>query len=280
MSRLALALVTTLALAGCGGDDGVSPPGSLDPNVPPVTSGSWYRPVTATSWQWQLNGAINSSYDVDVYDIDLFDSDAALISSLKASGRMVICYFSAGSSEDWRPDFDDFADTDMGEPLGDWEGENWLDIRSANVQRIMEARLDLAGSKGCNGVEPDNVDGFTNDSGFDLTEIDQLAFNRFLANEAHQRNLTVGLKNDGDQAQDLFEYFDFSLNEQCHELAECDQLAVFTNAGKPILNAEYADSEPDATTLAISVCPQALAEDIRALILPMDLDDSFRVSCD
>ena len=35
--------------------------------------------------------------------------------------------------------------------------------------------------------EPDNVDGFANGSGFPLTSSDQLAYNRFLATEAHAR---------------------------------------------------------------------------------------------
>lgn len=42
----------------------------------------------------------------------------------------------------------------------------------------MQARLDLAVQKGCDGVEPDNVDGYQNNSGFPLTAQDQLAYNR------------------------------------------------------------------------------------------------------
>ena len=32
----------------------------------------------------------------------------------------------------------------MGAPLSGWAGERWLDTRSANVRRIMQARMDLA----------------------------------------------------------------------------------------------------------------------------------------
>ena len=42
-------------------------------------------------------------------------------------------------------------------------------------------RLDLAAAKGCDAVDPDNVDGYANPTGFDLTGDDQLAFNRWLA---------------------------------------------------------------------------------------------------
>ncbi|MBN2496614.1 MAG: endo alpha-1,4 polygalactosaminidase [Deltaproteobacteria bacterium] len=265
-------------LAGCGGGGGNDMP--LDPDVDPITDGDWYRPEVSSTWQWQLLETVEPGYDVEIYDIDLFDSSAQLISDLQADGKKVICYFSAGSSEDWRDDFDRFEAGEMGEPLDDWEGERWLDIRSTNVHAIMLDRLDLAVEKGCDGVEPDNVDGYANVTGFPLSERDQLAFNRFVANAAHERTLTVGLKNDGGQAEDLVDYYDFELNEQCHELDECGEYAVFTDEGKPILNAEYAESLADAEILSQDYCPHALAAEIRTLILPLALDDSFRVSCD
>lgn len=269
-------------LSGCGngggGDDGKEMP--LDPDVDPVTEGDWYRPGVATTWQWQLLGTVNTGYDVDVYDVDLFDSPQQLIDDLHTDGRMVICYFSAGSSEDWRDDFDRFDPEDIGKQLDDWEGENWIDIRSTNVHAIMHDRLDLAVEKGCDGVEPDNVDAYDNSSGFDLSERDQLAYNRHIANEAHARGLAVGLKNDGLQAEDLVDYYDFELNEECHQYTECEDLAPFTDAGKPVFNAEYTKTVEQAEERAETICPQARAADIRTLILPLDLDDSFRVSCD
>jgi len=67
--------------------------------------------------------------------------------------------------------------------------------------------------KGCDGVEPDNVDGYTNDTGFNLTSNDQIQYNKFLANEAHQRGLSIGLKNNLDQIEVLEPFFDFAVNE-------------------------------------------------------------------
>lgn len=268
---------------GCGGDDDgmdVVDGGHMDADIDPITQGNWYRPDVTTTWQWQLMGTINTTYDVDVYDIDLFDTDESVILALQNQGRHVICYFSAGSSEDWRPDYDRFLPEDEGEQLDEWEGERWLDIRSPNVHAIMMDRLDLAVQKGCDGVEPDNMDGYSNDTGFNLAHTDQLAYNRIIANAAHERDLTVGLKNDGDQAPDLVEYFDFSLNEECHAYDECDQLQVFISAGKPVFNAEYTDTEAEAQSLSATLCPEANSENIRTLILPWDLDDSYRISCD
>ena len=104
---------------------------------------------------------------------------------------------------------------------------------------ILEGRLDLALAKGCDGVEPDNVDGFSNSTGFDLQPSDQLAFNLWLATAAHERDLSIGLKNDLGQVSDLVDAFDWVLVEQCIEFDECGGVKDFVSAGKAAFAAEY-----------------------------------------
>jgi hypothetical protein len=274
-------LASTLLLTACdsGADGPPSPPAGLDPDVAPVTQGAWARPTAGVTWQWQLNGTINTGYAVDLYDVDLWETPDVTLRALQARGMTVLCYFSAGSGETYRDDYGRFAAADLGRPLDGYPDERWLDIRSATVWAVMMGRLDLAVQRGCDGVEPDNVDGYTNDPGFPLTARDQLAFNRTLANEAHRRGLAVALKNSGDQAASLVAYFDLELNEECHQYDECDQLAPFTAAGKPVLNVEYAGSRSQAEARAQTVCPDANAAGLRTLLLPDDLDDAYRVSC-
>ncbi len=238
---------------------------------------SWYQPDINTTWQWQLQGTLNTSYDVDLYDIDLFDTNQSTIDALHVEGRKVICYFSAGSYEAWRDDAGQFPEDALGSQLDGWD-ERWIDTRNETIRQIMLARLDLAKSKGCDGVEPDNVDAYANDNGLELSEDDQLDYNKFLANAAHQRGLTIGLKNDLDQASELEPYFDFALNEQCWEYDECDMLSAFTSAGKPVFNAEY-NSHYDNSTNFESLCSDAVSVSLQTLYLPLDLDDSFRYSC-
>lgn len=77
------------------------------PIVDPPAPSSWWMPKSSDqlTWQWQLQDGIDTSLNVDMYDIDLFDTDEATIQLLQSQGKAVVCYFSAGSYEGWRPDW-------------------------------------------------------------------------------------------------------------------------------------------------------------------------------
>jgi hypothetical protein len=197
-----------------------------------------WRPRAGLTWQWQLSGTIDASVDVQVYDID-GDTPASVVAKLHAAGRRVICYVNVGAWEDFRADKNAFPASVLGKSNG-WPGERWLDIRRiSDLKPIMAARFAACAAKGFDGIEADNVDGYVNDTGFDLTADDQLAYNRMFAALAHADGLAVGLKNDGDQVGQLLPSFDFSVDEQCFEYQECDQLKPFISADKPVFEVEY-----------------------------------------
>ena len=130
---VALLMSVALVLAACGESDS----GTSETTTTPETEVA-QRPALASivgdaSWQWQLQGDINTAYDVDVYDIDLFDASQDVIDQLRADGRTVICYFSAGSFEQWRDDADAFPAAAIGNTLDGWEDERWVDTRDATV---------------------------------------------------------------------------------------------------------------------------------------------------
>jgi hypothetical protein len=226
----------------------------------------WTPPLEA-SWHIQYTGEIDTSLDMDIYNLDLFDTPPESIEALRARGVRVMCYFSAGSYEDWRPDAGEFPAGVLGKALEGWPGEKWLDIRQIGLLApIMEARLDLARDKGCDGVDPDNVNGYTNDSGFPLTGADQIAYNIFLADAAHQRGLGIGLKNDLEQVAELLPYFDWQVNEQCFLYDECGLLLPFIAAGKPVFNIEY-----ELTTAEF--CAQANAYNFNSIRKNLALDE-------
>jgi hypothetical protein len=146
----------------------------------------------------------------------------------------------AGAVEEWRPDAGRYPADIAGTELAGWRGERWVDIRRIDDLRpILAARFDMCRSKGFDGVEADNVDAYSQASGFPLTADDQLRFNRLLAGLARERSLTIGLKNDLDQVDELVGEFDFAVNESCAEYRECEALTPFTARGKPVLHVEY-----------------------------------------
>jgi hypothetical protein len=206
-----------------------------------VQARSLPTPIPAgTKWYWQLSGSVFAGHGAArIYDIDLEDSSVALISKLRDAGHTVICYFSAGSYEPWRSDASQFPDPAIGRKLPGWP-EYYVDIRDPGVRRIMQARIDRATSKGCNGFEPDVLDAFSNDSGFPITDRDEIDYIRFLGNEGHKRGLLVALKNDPALVSDAVDLMDFAIVEECFEHDECSAYSPFVRQNKAVLAAEYA----------------------------------------
>jgi hypothetical protein len=242
----------------------------------PVADHGWWQPRPGTTWQWQLAGdEIDTSFDVDLYDLDAFDTNPDIVASLHREGRRVVCYISAGSWENWRPDAAEFPEEILGREYEGWDGEKWLDIRRIDLLGpILQARMDLCTAKGFDAVEPDNIDGYLNATGFPITAEDQMVFNRWLAREAHARGLAIALKNDADQAQELAADFDFALAEDCFDQDWCELLRPFLQSGKPVLDAEYTDT---GITLD-AFCPPARALGIQAILKHRELD-AWRQAC-
>lgn len=249
--------------------------GSLDATPPTLIT-----PVApGTSWQIQLSGTVDPTVLDHVanphklYDVDLVETSPATIAQLKAKGITVICYLSAGTAETYRPDYPAFSDALKGHALADYPDEFWLDIRDTDtLLPVMQARMDLAVAKGCDGIDPDNVNGYTNESGFPLSYADQLVYNRLLAYEAHARGLSIGLKNDLGQLHELVDVFDWALNEQCHEFGECEDYQVFIQQDKAVLGIEYRGEPAD-------FCPQANAANYDFLRKELALGAQPRTAC-
>lgn len=231
-----------------------------------------YLPSPGTTWQWQLSGKINTNYNVELYDVDLFETSIETINELHNRNIKVICYFSAGTLEEYREDYENFPKEIIGKSLLEWPDEKWLDISNyKKFSDIMAKRMDLAVEKNCDGIEPDNVDAYTQDSGFNLSYDNQLEYNKWLAEEAHKRNLSIALKNDLNQVKDLVNYFDFAINEQCFLYNECELLLPFIKQNKAVLGVEY---ELDLHQF----CKEANSLNFSWLKMDLELDGS-RESC-
>jgi hypothetical protein len=234
---------------------------------------------------------------VAMYDIDLYDAqpvastytvagfgtvkvpigkNAGVISTLHSRGVTVICYLDTGAWEKYRPDAALFPASVVGSGTG-WSGEKWLDIRQASWSKflpLIEARLDLAVRSGCNGVEPDQNNPVDNKPGFAITLADQKAWYLKVAEMAHIRGLSVGMKNGVESTDaETIAAFDWNLNEECNRYKECPAITGFVGAGKAVFQVEYV-----GTKSATTFCANDNALNFDGLLKNKNLD-GYRVAC-
>ena len=129
--------------------------------------------------------------------------------------------------------------------LSDWN-EWYVDIHSKackkNIKKVMKKRILEAVEKGCDGVDPDNVDEvslqcengactdltaqYSNPQTYNITEQDQVDYLLWWSKTARKQHLVIDLKNagnllvdeDGEPTKyqnDLVKAFDFNVLEQC-----------------------------------------------------------------
>ncbi len=249
---ITILLIIYLLVAGCNsmkGDIFPTEPTHTQTIVPPSASASpsFWIPSANSVFQIQLSDyPPNIHLESDIFELDLFETPSSAIRFLHQRGKKVICYLNAGAWEDFRPDATDFPQEAIGNPYVGWPGERWLDVRNFNTfAPVMSARLDLAVEKGCDAIDPDNINGYLHPTGFNITYQDQLAYNKWLSEQAHQRGMSIGMKNNGDQANDLIEDFDFVVTEDCFFFDECDLYSIFSDNGKAVFQIEYTDRISD-----------------------------------
>ena len=211
-------------------------------------------PVPGTTFEWILQGYRGVIPTAEAVDVDLFDTPQSQVAALRKAGKIPICYVSVGTWENWRPDRRDFPARLLGNPLDNWPGERYVDIRNLTLLGpILLARLDLCRAKGFLAVEPDNVDVGDNNSGFRISKADTLRFLKFLANAAHSKGLSIGLKNVPELSSTMAGTYDWALTEDCFDQGFCADSAPFIAAGKAVFAVEYTDNNINFTKF----CQQA-----------------------
>lgn len=282
--------VLTLALvAGCGGgsSDGADGGVRIDGVVlgdgeglgHDSAPGTWWKPSSATpiTWHWQLTGDFVAPRDVlpdvTVYDIDGETTSAETVAALHALGPdvKVICYFDAGVYESYRGDAQRFIDAGLtdGPPDLGWDDSWWIDIRKLDVlMPILRHRMeDWCVAKGFDAIEPDETEVWANWNEQrpedPITRAENDAFNRAVADMAHELNLSVGLKGNNTEAAELAPLFDWALTEECWNYEECEFFRDgFASQGKAVFNVEY-EVDPD--------CAQANAWHLNSSRRDLDL---------
>ena len=225
------------------------------------SGGSWWTPPLGNvPWQWELAHPLDLTNASDmgtgvttylgapapdpvVYDIDGFDNTAATVSALHAAGDHVVCYIEVGAAENYRPDYSLFPASTLGSTMPGYPNERYLDIRSAAVVSIIEARIvQQCSAKGFDAVETDTDESYTSSTGFPLTRAIEEQYMTTLANFMHSVGLGWWIKNPDDTgdsyAADMEPLADAVLTEQCNEYNSCSLLSTY-QGHKAVFNAEY-----------------------------------------
>jgi hypothetical protein len=201
-----------------------------------------------TKWQWQLscdtqNTCANLNVKVSFYVIDWNDNPASTVSTIHSRGAHAYCYIDIGTWESWRPDANKFPPSVLGNTREGYPDERWLDIRQTGILGpIMKARMDVCHSKGFDGVEFDNVDGWQSSTGFPLTQRDYAYYAAWMASAAHTKGLSASWENAIENTAVLQPYMQALIYEQCYQFTECAGSQPMTNAGKWVGGVEYSYS--------------------------------------
>ena len=273
------AIVVSLAATACGtiegpllreadGGTGVSiSPSGADAQVP---TGDSTRPAddrdvalarihSEMRMHYQITGTPSLDAAGDLFVLDLFDAPLHEIAALRARGRVVVAYLSAGSLEPWRPDADDFPEQAVGARLSAYPNERWLDIRHPAVRAVMQERLQLARDKGFDGIYPGALDAYRSQSGFALSERDQLDYDLFLAGAARSLGLSPGMSSDFSLDAQLIDAFDWAIAFGCFAADSCETLGPWVGRSKPMFDLEQQGELSE-------LCPRASALGIRVVM--------------
>jgi endo-alpha-1,4-polygalactosaminidase (GH114 family) len=262
--KTGLLLLFLLILVGCE---------RASEDAPQVTE--IWQPVPMTTFQWQLTGTVYTGVDAQVYDIDAFEASQELVDELHQKNIRVIAYISAGSYEDWRPDTAMFPKSVIGNDYAGWSGEKWLDIRQISLLApVMQSRLDMIRDKGFDGVEPDNIDGYENNTGFPISKQDELTYIKWLTDEAHSRGLSIGQKNAPALAEELWPFCNWALVEESYEYGWGELMTPYIQHNKAVFAVEYSDAGVDLSAF----CSWCGDLNFTGLMKNRDLDE-WRQAC-
>jgi len=176
-----------------------------------------------------------------------YTNTAETVKRYHNAGKKVICYLSVGTIADYDPDKADYEAVPglVKTRYGQWPKERWVDYRLEGIKPLIRNRMKRAVSIGCDGIEPDNLGGYTHDEvkswSNPLTKDDAIKYAKWLSNTAHDMGISIGLKNVLGILETVGSYFDYAINESCILWNECYRYKNFLNSGKAVFGVTYGD---------------------------------------
>lgn len=266
MPRLTLLLMLFTA---CQKNNGTSPSTNTGGN----NNGIWWKPAAGISFDWDLDDIRGSdTFYSAVVDVDAFTTSAETVAALHAAGKKVIAYISVGTLEDDRPDASLLPKEVIGKTYDEWPHEKWIDIRQIDkLDAWLNERIAMIVEKGFDGVEPDNMDGYDNETGFAISIDDTKKYADYLIELMHKNGLSIGQKNIADLTAEYAAKFDWALTEDAFQQGWQNSMTQYIQLNKPVFAVEYTDVTTQIT-FENTVCPKARAMGFTTILKKRGLD--------
>lgn len=241
----------------------------------------------ASTWDiiLQIEGLPTPPPKMDYLEIDGFDSTKEQVTQIKAQNTKAICYISAGTAEDFRPDFAAFKaiPNTTGKGFPGFEGDYFLNTNHwRDFFPVMKKRIQMCRDKGFDYVDFDVIDSYDVDpeeTGFELSEDVQIDYIMALTKAAKEASLKTVQKNAPDLAKRLEPHFDAMVTEECVRLEFCEETAPYRAAGKPVFNVEYPESWGDKPFDRGHVCAASKEAGVITIFSALALDGPAAERC-
>lgn len=272
-NKFLLLCTLPIILTACKKDDNTDDSSNpVDTSLPPGDKTSWWQPKSGVSFDWQLDDvSTTSDFAADVVDVDAFTTSAETVAALHAKGKKVIAYLSVGTIESDRNDVSLIPSEVVGKKYPEWPKERWLDIRQIDkLKPWLNSRINMILKKKFDGIEPDNLDSYDNDPGFDIQLSDTKKYADYLIELAHSNGLSIGQKNVKELTADYASKFDWALTEDAFAQGWQNELSKYVKLNKPVFATEYTD-QISQTKFQSTVCPTAKQIRYTAILKKRDL---------
>jgi hypothetical protein len=249
-----------IALGACGNDKMHLHPDGVFVDAPPADPYWMPEPGEAGNWDIQVAAPFDFSTERAMVIVDLWTSVPAAttitygdsstvavpagaqpttIATLKARQTVVVCRVGLGGMWTTDPDASKFPEASrlVIDPKMPTE-ERILDLTDRGPwEDAALARIDLAKEIGCDAIEPYRIDHFG--INVDLTLEEQIAWYAKVAEEVHERDLSVGMRNGSEIYDTQAASFDWAIIERCGEDDVCDMVRDVLELRKAVFALDY-----------------------------------------
>ena len=242
LTRYFTLVIAILSTASCAlGARLTSIPGSTSGTADTFQDSRIKRPKPGSSFQVEI-ASYTGNVTAQVVDLDPEDVTSDQVRELRARGAYPVCYVNVGAWEDWRADAKLFPKEVIGKGYPNLPGAHWLNVSKQNeFFHLMESRIKVRADKGFLGVDADNVDGWKRDTGFRITDQEEIRYIEKLSATAHNQGMAFSLRNNLEQIDHLIGNIDMAIVEDCHAGNACKYWSTVLGDGKAVFVIEYSD---------------------------------------